>query len=83
MRSVVRVWYVPPERGVMAFTSCSEAHFSPDGKVLATPHDRDTIKLWHWPLRKPLWIILGWSLAVWSALFVLFWLIVRRWNRAA
>ena len=80
--SVVRVWDVATAKEVMAFKDCIEAHFSPDGTVLATFHEGHTVKLWHLPFRKPLWCILGWSITFWLIAFVIYRLFGRAWRRS-
>lgn len=79
--SVVRVWDVAKGRELQAFNQCTEAHFSPDSRVVATLEDHRMVKLWKVPFRKPLVRVLGWSALIWMVVALISWLGIRMWKR--
>ena len=62
--TVVRVWDTESCRELLVLSDCTETWFSPDGRVLATIRDRQTIDLWKVPFRGSLRRILGWAVIV-------------------
>ena len=62
---LVRVWDV--ESGTQAFSfEDSSVWPSPDGSVIATHTDCQTVELWGVPFRPSIGRILGWAVAAWS-----------------
>jgi len=74
MGSLVRAWDVGSRKAVFTFSNCNAVWFSPDGQVLATLRDRQTIDLWKLPLRSSFWRILGWAVLAWLVVVVGSWL---------
>lgn len=64
--SLVRVWDVESGTEAFRFEDCS-VWPSPNGSVVATLTDRQTIDLWAVPLRPSIGKILGWAALSWSA----------------
>jgi WD40 repeat protein len=70
--STVRIWDANSGKHVLSVDRCHDAHFSADGRVLATLHHGSLVKLWQVPLRKPYWRILGWTVVIWVGVLLLF-----------
>ncbi len=62
---IVRVWQTADGRQLRAFPQCTDAEFSPDGKVLATLRDGKAIDLWKLPFRVSPGRVVGWSVVIW------------------
>jgi WD40 repeat protein len=75
--SVCRVWKLESGEEVMAFPGCTDARFSPDGRVLATIHKGGMISLWDFPFRKPLHRVLGLSVLIWLGIVLPTWLLYK------
>jgi hypothetical protein len=62
----------------LTVAECHQAVFSPDGKVMATFHQSQTVQLWRLPFRRPVWVMLAWALPCWGlAALVLRWVLKR------
>src|SRR5207253_3002017 len=51
---IARLYDADTADELMAFENCSQAHFSPDGRLLTTVNDDGTVRIWHAPPRKSL-----------------------------
>jgi WD40 repeat protein len=64
---IARLYDASTANEVMAFQNCSQARFSPDGRLLATAQDDGIVRIWHAPPRKPLELVLGVPVCLWLA----------------
>jgi WD40 repeat protein len=80
---IVRIWDVEAVREVLALEQCNEIRFSPDGKMAATLHEDNTVKLWKLPVTQSIGKLVGATLLVWLLTGSALWLgigLVRRWR---
>jgi hypothetical protein len=75
---IARLYDVDTASEMIAFQNCSQACFSPDGRLIAIAHDDGILQIWHAPPRKPLELVLGVPLGIWLVAVIGTYVLARR-----